>query len=150
MTASENSRQKQGGKRWPKGTSGNPAGKPKGTRHRATMAVQALLEGEAEALTRKCIELAQKGDTTALRLCMERLAPAVKSRAVNLALPAVETAPDILKAQAATVQAMAAGEITPDEAATVASVLEAKRRAIETVQLEERVMRLEQQAEGKR
>ena len=150
MTASENSRRKQGGKRWPKGTSGNPAGKPKGTRHRATMAVQALLEGEAEALTRKCIELAQKGDTTALRLCMERLAPAMKSRAVNLALPAVETAPDILKAQAATIQAMAAGEITPDEAATVASVLEAKRRAIETVQLEERVMRLEQQAEGKR
>ena len=150
MTASENSRRKQGGRRWPKGTSGNPAGKPKGARHRATMAVQALLEGEAEALTRKCIELAQEGDTTALRLCLERLAPAMKSRAINLTLPTVETAADILKAQAATIGAMAAGEITPDEAATVASVLEAKRRAIETVQLEERVMRLEQQAEGKR
>jgi hypothetical protein len=49
------------------------------------MAIKALLEGEAGALTRKCIELAQEGDTTALRLCMERLAPAVKSRVVNLA-----------------------------------------------------------------
>jgi hypothetical protein len=124
--------------------SGNPAGKPKGARHRATMAVQALLEGEAEALTRKCIELAQAGDTTALRLCMERLAPAVKSRAVNLTLLAIETAADILKAQAATVGAMANGEITPDEAATIAGVLDAKRRAIETVHLEERVAKLEQ------
>jgi hypothetical protein len=108
------------------------------------MAVQALLEGEAEALTRKCIDLARGGDTTALRLCMERLAPALKSRAVQLPLPAVETAGDVLKAQAATIHAMAAGKITPDEAATIAGVLEAKRRAIETVQLEERVAKLEQ------
>jgi hypothetical protein len=109
------------------------------------MAVQALLEGEAEALTRKCIDLAKEGDTTALRLCMERLAPAVKSRAVNLTLPAIETAADILKAQAATIGAMAKGDITPDEAVTIANVLEAKRRAIETVQMEERIARLEQQ-----
>jgi hypothetical protein len=108
------------------------------------MAVQALLEGEADALTRKCIELAQGGDTTALRLCMERLAPAMKSRAVQLPLPAVETAGDVLRAQAATIRTMAAGKITPDEAATIAGVLEAKRRAIETVQLEERVAKLEQ------
>jgi hypothetical protein len=63
--------------RWRKGVSGNPAGKPKGARHKTTLAVQALLDGEAEALTRKCIELAKEGDTTALRLCMERLAPAI-------------------------------------------------------------------------
>ena len=148
MTGAEKPAGKQRGRPFLKGKSGNPAGKPKGTRHKITMAVQDLLEGEAEALTRKCVELAMEGDTTALRLCMERLAPAMKSRAVNLALPTVETAADILKAQAAAIQAMATGEITPDEAATVASVLEAKRRAIETVQLEERVMKLEQQAEG--
>jgi hypothetical protein len=131
--------------RWPKGTSGNPAGKPKGTRHKTTMAVQELLDGEADALTRKCVELAMEGDTTALRLCMERLAPAVKSRAVNLRLPAIETAADVLKAQAATIEATANGEITPDEAATIAGVLDAKRKAIETVHLEERVAKLEQQ-----
>ena len=100
-------------------------------------------------MTRKCIELAKEGDTTALRLCMERLAPAVKSRAVALSLPAVESANDILKAHATTIQAMAAGEITPDEAATVASVLETKRKAIETVEIEQRVKALEQQMERK-
>jgi hypothetical protein len=109
------------------------------------MAVQALLDGEADVLTRKCIELAKAGDTTALRLCMERIAPAVKSRSVSLPMPLVETAVDVLTAQAATIRAMAAGEITPDEAATIAGVLDAKRKAIETVQLEERVAKLEQQ-----
>jgi hypothetical protein len=125
--------------------SGNPAGKPKGARHRATMAVQELLEGEAEALTRKCVDLAMAGDTTALRLCMERLAPAVKSRAVNLRLPPIKTVADILEAQAATIGAMAIGDITPDEAATIAGVLDAKRKALETADLEQRISRLEQQ-----
>ena len=109
------------------------------------MAVQELLEGEAEALTRKCVDLAMAGDTTALRLCMERLAPAVKSRAVNLRLPPIKTVGDILEAQAATIGAMAIGEVTPDEAATIAGVLDAKRKALETVDLEQRIGRLEQQ-----
>ena len=109
------------------------------------MAVQELLEGEAEALTRKCVDLAMAGDTTALRLCMERLAPAVKSRPVNLRLPPIKTVADILEAQAATIGAMAIGDITPDEAATIAGVLDAKRKALETVDLEQRIGRLEQQ-----
>ena len=145
----ENSTGKQRGRPFRKGRSGNPAGEPKGTRHKATMAVQALLEGEAETLTRKCIELANEGDTTALRLCMERLAPAMKSRTVQLSMPSVETADDVLRAQAVTIRAMAAGEITPDEAATIAGILDAKRKAIETVQLEERVAKLEQQSGAK-
>ena len=58
----------------------------------------------------------------------------------------LHTADDVLKAQAAMIRAMAAGEITPDEAATIAGVLDAKRKAIETVQLEERVAKLEQQS----
>jgi hypothetical protein len=141
-----NSARKQRGRPFPKGKSGNPRGKPQGTRHRATMAVQVLLDGEAEALTRKCIELATNGDTTALRLCLERLAPAMKSRPVTLTLPAIETPTDILGAHTAAIQAMAAGEITPDEAATIAGVLEAKRRAIETVEIERRLQVLEEQS----
>ena len=49
---------------------GNP-GKPKGARHRVTLAAETLLEGEAEAITRKAIELAKAGDGPALRLCMD-------------------------------------------------------------------------------
>ena len=143
MADAENAARKQRGRPFRKGQSGNPSGKAKGTRHKATMAVQALLEGEAETLTRKCIDLAKAGDTTALRLCMERLAPAMKSRAVNLSMPSIETAADVLKAQSAAIGAMASGEITPDEAATIAGVLEAKRKAIETADLEQRLTAVE-------
>jgi Family of unknown function (DUF5681) len=54
-----------------KGQSGNPAGKPPGARHRASMAAEALLDGEVQALTRKAIERALEGDGVALRLCLE-------------------------------------------------------------------------------
>ena len=149
MADAENAAGKQRGRPFRKGRSGNPAGKPKGARHRATRAIQLLLEGEAEALTRKCIDLAKAGDTTALRLCMERLAPAMKSRAVQLPMPPIDTADDVLKAQAATIEAMAKGHITPDEAATIAGVLEAKRKSIETGEIERRLTAVEANVEVK-
>jgi hypothetical protein len=125
---------------------GNP-GRPKGALNKTTLAARELLDGEAEELTRKCIELAKDGDSAAMRLCMERIVPAVKSRTIKIELPTVDTMADVLKAQAVAIQAMAAGEITPDEAATIAGVLEAKRRAIETVELEARLVKLEQSME---
>jgi hypothetical protein len=62
--------------RWLPGAVNNPAGRPKGARHRSTLAAEALLDGEAEALTRKAIEKAKEGDSVALRLCLERILPA--------------------------------------------------------------------------
>ncbi len=56
------------------GQSGNPSGRPKGARHKATMAVEALLNGEADAITRKAIDAALAGDMTAIRLCLDRIA----------------------------------------------------------------------------
>jgi hypothetical protein len=131
-----------------RGVSGNPLGRPAGTRNRATVVAMELLDGEADKLTRKAVELALDGDTTALRLCLERIVPAAKSRPIKLEMPPVNTMDDVLKAQAVAIQAMADGEITPDEAATIAGVLEAKRRAIETVELEKRIAALEGKAEG--
>jgi hypothetical protein len=68
----DNIRRTQGGK-FAKGFSANPRGNPKGSRHRATLAAEALLDGDAEALTRKCVEMALAGDATAMRLCLDRL-----------------------------------------------------------------------------
>jgi hypothetical protein len=45
----------------------------------------------------------------------------------------------------ALVEAMAAGEVTPEEAATISGVLEARRKALETQELAERIDRLEQE-----
>jgi hypothetical protein len=95
---------------------GNP-GKPKGTRHRTTLAVEALLEGEAEKLTRKAIDLALEGDVTALRLCFERIAPARKDRPIWVDLPPLHGADDMSAASAALIQSVAKGQLTPCEAA---------------------------------
>src|SRR5215208_4970074 len=70
---------------------GNP-GKPKGARHKVTLAIEALLDGEAEALTRKAIELAKAGDLVALRLCLDRICPPRKDWPVSFALPELSDA----------------------------------------------------------
>jgi hypothetical protein len=81
--------------------SGNPAGRLPGTKNRATKAAEALLDGEAQALTRKAIDLALAGDTTALRLCLERIVPARKSRTLKFEMPSMERAEDLPAAMGA-------------------------------------------------
>lgn len=122
---------------------GNP-GKPKGTRSRATMAAEALLNGEAEALTRKAVERALEGDSVALRLCLERLVPPRKDAPVTIDLPKIESASDVVDASAAVLAAVGAGEVTPDEAGRVMTLLTAHRNIIEVGELERRIAALEE------
>jgi Family of unknown function (DUF5681) len=130
--------------RFKKGRSGNPAGKPKGARNKATLAVEALLDGQAEALTQAAISKALDGDATALRLCLDRIAPPRKGRPVTLELPEARDAADLDGAMAALVRAMADGEVTPDEAVTIANLFEIRRKIIETQEFEQRLAALEQ------
>ena len=124
---------------------GNP-GKPKGARHKATLAVDTLLDGEADAITRKAIEMAKEGDTVALRLCLDRIAPVRKDRPVTFALPAIEATADVVKASAALLQAVASGELTPSEAAELGKLVEAHVRAIEATDIQARLEALEQRS----
>ena len=121
---------------------GNP-GKPKGARHRATLAAEALLDGEAETLTRKAVDLALEGDATALRLCLERIAPRRKDAPVTFEIPPMETADDAVKAVSAIVQAVAGGEITPAEGSIVAGLIENFRKVLEMQDMERRIIELE-------
>jgi len=139
-----NAAEKVRGRPFRPGQSGNPAGKPPGTKHHATRLAEHLMEGAAEAVVHAVLAAARDGDMVAARLVLDRIAPVRKGRAVALALPPVETAADILAALGVTVAAMADGDITPDEAATVAGILEVKRRAIETTDLESRIAALEE------
>lgn len=121
---------------------GNP-GKPRGTRHRATRAVLNLLDGEAEALTRKAVTMALEGDTAALRLCLERIAPPRKDSPVAFTLPPMRGAQDAAQAAAAIVEAVALGELTPTEGAHVMGLVDAYRRTLEITEIEARVAALE-------
>lgn len=123
-------------------TPGNP-GRPRGARHKATLAVEAILDGEADALTRKAVELAMKGDTTALRLCLERIAPPRKDAPVTFDLPAVESVKDASTAMSALLEAVASGDVTPSEAAAIGGLVETWRRTAETTEIEARLATLE-------
>jgi len=95
------------------GESGNPAGRPQGSRHKATLAMEALLDGEAETITRKAIDLALAGDSTMIRLCLDRVLPARRDRPVTFALPPIATVSDAVTASAALTTAVANGDLTP-------------------------------------
>jgi hypothetical protein len=129
--------------RFKPGQSGNPTGRPPGSRNKYTIAMEALLEGEGEALTRKAIELAKGGDVTALRLCLDRLLPTRKDRHVPFALPKLETAADAVKATAALVEAVAAGRLTPSEAGELAKLVDGFARAAELHDIQQRLEKLE-------
>jgi len=140
---SEKAGGKQASGRFQPGQSGNPSGKPKGARHKATLAIEALLDGEAEALTRKAIELALAGDMQALRLCMDRVAPPRKDRLVEFDMPAIESVDDLPVATRAVMDAVSSGSITPTEAAELGKLIDAHIRAIEAVELQKRIEALE-------
>lgn len=140
----EIARKKQGGTtKWAKGQSGNIKGKPKGSLNKVTLAIQSLLDGEGEALTRKAIELALDGDMTAIKLCLDRICPPRKSRPISIALPDVSTGEGVSEAQAVVVHAVGQGELTPEEAQILSSILEARRKSIELADIEARLENLE-------
>jgi hypothetical protein len=131
------------------GRSGNPGGRPKGSRNRSTMALEAIFDGESEALTRKVIELAKDGDTVALRMCMDRLMPVRKDRPITFTLPDIESPADLTKATRALMQGVADGEITPSEAAELSKLVDAHVKAISAADFAERLAALEQSAGSK-
>jgi hypothetical protein len=110
--------------RFQKGQSGNPAGRPRGARNRSTVLLQELLEGEAEAITRKVIALAKDGDMAAIKLCMDRLAPPRQSTPIACDLPPLAERKDAVSAMAALVAAVSAGDVTPSEAAAVGRLID--------------------------
>lgn len=120
------------------------AGRPRGARNRTTLAVEQMLDGEAEALTSKVIEMALDGDGPATKLCLDRLLSPRRDRSITFALPIIESAADLPMATEAMLRAVASGEITPSEAAELSRLVDAHVNAIKTADLAERLIRLEE------
>ena len=132
------------GRLFVKGQSGNPAGRPRGSMNRSTRAAQLLLDGEATALTRKAVELALAGDPTALRLCLDRTIAPRRDRSVELPLPPIDSAADILRAIKAVADAVGRGGITPAEGFALSQMIESFLRAIGASDFETRLRQLEE------
>ena len=122
---------------------GNP-GKRHGTRHRVTRAVELLMEGEHERLTRIAIDKALDGDTAALRLCLDRIAPARRDVPISFELPPVRSAAEAAAASASVLASVAKGEVTPDEAGRIMALLESHKSILAAGELEQRIAALEE------
>ena len=118
-------------------------GRPKGSRNKATLAIESLLQGQAEALTQTAVTKALEGDSVALRLCIERIAPAPMDQPVSFSLPKMQNAIDASKAAGSVLTAVSDGELTPIEAIRVMSLIDSYRRTLELTEIEERLMTLE-------
>lgn len=146
--ASKNLAAKKGVKGFPKGKSGNPSGRPKGSRNKTTMMAQALFDDQAEQICQKVIELALKdGDWPALKACLDRMLPPLKSAPVLFEMPEVETVKGLVNAYRAVVVAYSSGEITADDARVIKDLLEGQRQAMVSAELAERVAKLETRME---
>ena len=131
------------GGKFKKGTSGNPSGRPLGSRNKATLLAEQLLDGEAEQLTRQVVNLAKKGNIQALRLCLERLIPIRKERSIELDLPPARNVAEIAASYQSILAAAGEGRITPGEALALSAILSSHARVLESVGWEHRIERLE-------
>jgi hypothetical protein len=142
----EESRDEQG--RFRPGHSGNPVGRLRGSRNRATMIAEAMLEAEAPALIRMVLNLALDGHPTALKLCMDRLVAPCRERPAPLDLPPLDSAADLAKVMGAITAAAGSGQITPAEAQRLAQMIATAMQAIENSDFERRLCKIEGRGGG--
>ena len=119
------------------------SGRPRGSRNKATIAIESLLQGQAEELTQIVIKKALEGDSVALRLCLERIAPAPKDQPVSFSLPKMKNAMDASEAAGSVLTAVSEGELTPIEATRVMGLIDSYRRTLELTEIEGRLRALE-------
>jgi hypothetical protein len=126
----DNTAKIQRGRPFAKGASGNPHGRPKGSRNKTTLAMEALLEEESEDITRTLIKHAKKGDMLAMKLVMERLYPPRKDAHVEFELCNIESMSDLITAFNQVLKAVCAGELTPQEAQQVCNLIDHQKQTI--------------------
>ena len=122
-----------------KGQSGNPTGRPPGSRNKATILAETMFQGEAEAIIRLAIDKAKEGDMTAIRLCLERVFPRLRDRATVYDLPPINSAPEALAALTGIVAGVRDGELTAAEGCELSKLVDHYLRALEAKDFEQRL-----------
>ena len=126
-----------------KGCSGNPSGRPRGIRNKSAQLIEALLAGDAEAISVSVIDAAKSGDMTAARLVLDRILPARKDSPINITLPPIRTATDVTTAMSSILSSVGSGELTPDEGQQLSKLLESYLKTLVSSNLEERLIAIE-------
>jgi hypothetical protein len=129
--------------RFKPGQSGNPKGRPKGSRHRVTLLAEQMIDGAAEEIVTKVISFAQQGDPSSCKLLFDRILPVRKDRPTPFQLPHIDSAKDLPAVMASITEAVADGELTLSEAVEASRLIENYARAIEVTEIVKRLETLE-------
>ena len=119
------------------------SGRPRGSRNKATLAIESLLQGQAAALSQMAVTKALEGDSIALRLCLDRIAPPMKDKPVVFPLPQMRDAMDASEAAGSVLTAVSKGTLTPIEGTRVMGLIDSYRRTLELTDIEQRLHALE-------
>ncbi|GAB1411199.1 hypothetical protein MASR1M90_23530 [Desulfovibrionales bacterium] len=150
MMKAESTDKKQRGRPFKPGQSGNPKGRPPGALNKTTLAIRALMAGQAEAVLQVLIDQAMGGDVAAARAILERLVPVARETPVDAGavdLPELSAA-TLPAAVGAVVSAVASGSITPGQGEKLVAMLQGFGRAVELQEIEQRIAALEAGAGG--
>jgi len=134
------------GRPFQKGQSGNPQGRPAGSRNAATRLAEAMLGDEAPTLTRTVLDFAYGGDRGLLKAAFQTAVPR-RARTVAVALPEIKSAADLVPAMASITRAVAEGALTPYEAGELARLIETVARIGELADFDRRLTAIEHQVE---
>lgn len=124
------------------GQSGNPAGRPKGTKLRATRLREDLAK-DVPGILERVKDAALDGDMTAARILLDRVMPPVRSESATVEIPALAAAETLSEKARALVDAVAEGQLAPSTASDLLSALGATAKIIELDELERRIAALE-------
>ncbi len=131
------------------GKSGNPAGRPKGSRNRHSLLRESLVTAsEAREVVAKLVESAKAGDTAAAGILMDRLWPKLRPQApvAQFDLPAA----DLAQQAEAVVREMADGRLPVEQGSQILGSLSAVARIKEVSEFEKRLEALEKQTTFRR
>ena len=102
-----------------------------------------LLISKSPAIVQKVIDLALDGDTTALKICVERLVPTLRPIDAAISLSGLAGTESLTEKGDVIFDAMAAGKITPSQTAMLLGALGNMAKIEETTDLIRRIKILE-------
>ena len=126
---------------WKPGQSGNPAGRPKGSKNRKTKLTEAFC-ADAKAIVRKVVEAALAGDMQAANIVISRLQPPLKARAETVEFD-LDTTKSLTEQAAQVLNAVAAGQVDPDTGQQIINSITAFAGLKQIDELEGRLSTLE-------